>query len=340
MSALSRAQIGARLGPFAGAGLLAYALVPIGTEVEWGMYGLSLGLSIAVILGAIALPWEDLPRTARAALPLVYLVAVGLLRDAAGGTAGGVGICVMLPVFWLALHGTRPQLLLILAATVVYWVAPVVLVGGDAYPLYTLRSGGLFVVVGGIIGVTVQELVRAARQRESDLQQLATEREELAMRLEGLALTDPLTGVGNRRAWDIWSGEAVRRSLRSSQRFSIAILDLDRFKAYNDEHGHQQGDALLREAGHAWTAELRPGDRLARWGGEEFVVLFEDCGLEEAHDVVERLRALVPNGATCSAGLAEWDALESASETLERADAALYAAKAAGRDRSALAGTV
>jgi diguanylate cyclase (GGDEF)-like protein len=113
------------------------------------------------------------------------------------------------------------------------------------------------------------------------------------------------------------------------------MLDLDHFKAFNDRFGHQRGDELLRVAAERWTGELRSGDRLSRYGGEEFLVLLPRCDADDAVHVLDRMRALTPDGQTCSAGVALWDGIEQANELLARVDAALYAAKSAGRDRTA-----
>jgi diguanylate cyclase (GGDEF)-like protein len=114
------------------------------------------------------------------------------------------------------------------------------------------------------------------------------------------------------------------------------MIDLDNFKAYNDRHGHQAGDLVLKEAASAWWAEVRSTDLLARFGGEEFVLLLPACALDDAVRIVERLRLVTPL-VTCSVGLACWDFQEGSSELLERADQALYAAKAEGRNRYVLA---
>ena len=118
----------------------------------------------------------------------------------------------------------------------------------------------------------------------------------------------------------------------------MALIDIDHFKAYNDTHGHLVGDEVLRECAQAWDDALRGEDTIVRFGGEEFLVLLPDTEPEEAAEVVERLRERTPLGQTCSAGLASWDFVESADDLLGRADAALYLAKAGGRDQLAQAG--
>jgi diguanylate cyclase (GGDEF)-like protein len=160
----------------------------------------------------------------------------------------------------------------------------------------------------------------------------AVEISRLVSRLEGLARTDPLTGVPNRRVWE----EELPRARRMGTGLCLAMIDLDNFKDYNDRHGHQAGDLVLKEAASAWRTEVRSTDLLARYGGEEFVLLLPACALDDAVQIVERLRLVTPL-VTCSVGLARWDFQEASSQLVERADQALYAAKAEGRNRLVLA---
>jgi diguanylate cyclase (GGDEF)-like protein len=164
----------------------------------------------------------------------------------------------------------------------------------------------------------------------------AVEISRLVSRLEGLARTDPLTGVPNRRVWEEELPRELERARRMGTGMCLAMIDLDNFKDYNDRHGHQAGDLVLKEAASAWRAEVRSTDLLARYGGEEFVLLLPACALEEAVQIVERLRVVTPL-VTCSVGLACWDFQEASSALVERADQALYAAKAKGRNRHVLA---
>jgi diguanylate cyclase (GGDEF)-like protein len=142
--------------------------------------------------------------------------------------------------------------------------------------------------------------------------------------------------VANRRAWDDELPRELARSARSGQQLCVVLLDLDHFKDYNDRHGHQAGDRLLKAAAAAWQGRLRKTDLLARYGGEEFAVLLPDCGPANAMEIAERLRTAQPE-VTCSLGVAAWDGREAVTELVARADRALYAAKAAGRDRSCAA---
>jgi diguanylate cyclase (GGDEF)-like protein len=167
----------------------------------------------------------------------------------------------------------------------------------------------------------------------TELKAVEAEREELLARVEVLARHDALTGLPNRRALEELLPREMARARREGSSLCLAIIDIDHFKAYNDTHGHLAGDAVLRECAIAWDAQLRGADSIHRFGGEEFLVVLPDCGIEAAVDTLERLRAATAADQTCSAGLARWDLTEPAESLLSRADMALYEAKAEGRDR-------
>jgi diguanylate cyclase (GGDEF)-like protein len=162
---------------------------------------------------------------------------------------------------------------------------------------------------------------------------IAIERGELLGRLEMAARTDDLTGLLNRRAWDEELGRELARADRDGGRLCVAVLDLDRFKAYNDTNGHQAGDRFLKQMAGAWSARLRSGDILARYGGEEFALALPGTDLRQAEVMLERLRECLPDGSTCSVGVCLWNGQESAERLTARADSALYTAKDSGRNR-------
>jgi diguanylate cyclase (GGDEF)-like protein len=170
-----------------------------------------------------------------------------------------------------------------------------------------------------------------------ELLSVLDERHALLRRLETLALTDQLTGLPNRRAWEETLSRELARAARDGLPVCVAVLDLDAFKRFNDDNGHLAGDALLRDAADAWRTELRGSDVLARYGGDEFAALIPGRGVDTAVIVVERLRRACPQGSTCSAGVAVWDGAESALDLFGRADAALYVAKQSGRNQIAAA---
>ena len=163
-----------------------------------------------------------------------------------------------------------------------------------------------------------------------------------------LSHRDGLTGLLNRRAMQEALDNQMRRSRRNGEAFVLMMLDADHFKAINDTHGHAVGDLVLKHLSTLLHSGMREVDRLARFGGEEFLVLLPGLTLPEAALVAERLRAQVvatplnEAGTTIpvsvSIGIAEWaGANEDLSRLLVRADAALYQAKQRGRDRVALA---
>ncbi len=152
-------------------------------------------------------------------------------------------------------------------------------------------------------------------------------------RLRDLALEDELTGLPNRRALQHYLADAMQSARRDSHPLSLAMLDLDHFKAFNDKHGHLAGDLLLKSIAAAWTRQLRGSDMLARVGGEEFVLVLPGADIDKAELIVNKLRDGQASGPTFSAGLAQWDGEALADELLRSADAAMYSAKRAGRDR-------
>ena len=193
----------------------------------------------------------------------------------------------------------------------------------------------------GVLAVAWKEPVESVTERVSSLIALlaaeaaaAIERADLLGRLESVARTDDLTGLANRRAWEELLPRELARAAREQEPLCVAMLDLDHFKDFNDDYGHQAGDRLLKEVTAAWREILRPSDVLARYGGEEFVLLIPTCDLESGLEVVERLREMGAEGPTCSAGLAVWNGEESPDALISRADRALYEAKRAGRDRA------
>jgi diguanylate cyclase (GGDEF)-like protein/PAS domain S-box-containing protein len=181
------------------------------------------------------------------------------------------------------------------------------------------------------------QTVFAVAKDITERKELESEREETLSREQAMARTDQLTGLPNRRSWDEELRRELERAKREGHAVTIAFLDLDFFKSFNDRNGHPAGDALLREAADAWRLSIRVTDVVARVGGEEFGVLFPHCPPGNAPELLERLRAATPQGQTCSAGIAVWDGQESAEELTQRADAALYEAKESGRDRAILA---
>jgi diguanylate cyclase (GGDEF)-like protein len=161
--------------------------------------------------------------------------------------------------------------------------------------------------------------------------------------LEQLATVDELTGLRNRRWLDDAFDRQLARAVRTGQPMSVMMIDVDHFKQLNDEQGHAYGDAVLRRVAQTLAGGLRPQDLAARYGGEEFAVLLPGIGQENAVAIAERLREAVQadgNAAgqpvTVSIGIASRSGDQPLTALLERADEALYRAKNAGRNRTAV----
>jgi diguanylate cyclase (GGDEF)-like protein len=164
----------------------------------------------------------------------------------------------------------------------------------------------------------------------------ADARAELALQ----ALTDPLTGLANRRAFAERLDSEVAAAKDLSGPLSLLMLDLDHFKAVNDRHGHEVGDTVLRELARRMTAGRRDEDLVSRIGGEEFAVILPGIDRADARIVAERIRHAVrdrefPTAGTCtiSCGVADWEAGDDPAALMRRADTNLYRAKETGRDR-------
>ncbi|MCG5509757.1 diguanylate cyclase [Ectothiorhodospira lacustris] len=163
---------------------------------------------------------------------------------------------------------------------------------------------------------------------------------QLNLLLEKAATTDQLTGLNNRARLMLCFEEDSQRALRGGRPYSLALFDIDHFKHVNDSRGHVIGDQVLREVAALMIRNGRGSDRLGRWGGEEFMLLFHDSDVQAAMEAAERIRADVAahafshgEGVTLSVGVAQWKAGESLVQLMDRADKALYRAKQEGRNR-------
>jgi diguanylate cyclase (GGDEF)-like protein len=187
----------------------------------------------------------------------------------------------------------------------------------------------------------LQLLARRMRDSNMNLRKVTM----LGRELQRDAHVDPLTTLYNRRWWDDKYARLVERAQRSQQTLGLLVVDIDHFKKFNDSYGHIAGDTVLKEVGQTLLGNLRGMDLAARLGGEEFVIALPLTDLVGARAAAERLRAEVKTRAmhaadgerlpqvTVSIGVAVLESEETAQNLFARADAALYRAKDAGRDR-------
>jgi diguanylate cyclase (GGDEF)-like protein len=191
------------------------------------------------------------------------------------------------------------------------WLLPL------AIPVWYFAQGGPTAVLNIRLPITVAVWVVIGETLSAQTTRLASE-----------AHTDPLTGLGNRRALD-----TVLGALQPGD--SVVLIDLDHFKDFNDSFGHQEGDAVLAAFGDQLRRCLGPDERALRYGGEEFLVLLPGGGANEPGAFLARCRDTwkLSHGLTFSSGVAVHQCGERPMATLRRADQALYRAKASGRDR-------
>jgi diguanylate cyclase (GGDEF)-like protein len=206
-----------------------------------------------------------------------------------------------------------------------------------------------FVLTAAIVP-TISSLAAQLSSLRSRLQKQKDELAQALTRIQILATRDELTGLINRRHMMEVLGQHQKRLIRSGHhRFCLAVVDIDHFKRINDTHGHNVGDEVLRHFAQVLQRALRETDVVARWGGEEFLLLLNDTAPELANIGLERARAalaeavLVPAmpqlKVTFSAGLTAYDDHESLDQCIDRADKALYRAKRDGRNRTVIDAT-
>ncbi|HOU66504.1 MAG TPA: diguanylate cyclase, partial [Thermomonas sp.] len=223
------------------------------------------------------------------------------------------------------------------------------LLGLLLFAIYRWRLGNLRKRATELEDV-IDQRTSALREQTDRLMESDREKSILLARLkeqseafERMALEDALTGIGNRRHFDARLSHAFDRAVETRQPLSFALFDVDEFKRINDQYSHAAGDHALVAVAHALQAGIEGRGSIARWGGEEFAVLFEGMPLDEARQLCEQLRARVQAidctefapgwSMTISAGVTERTGLAHHEKLVSRADALLYEAKRAGRNR-------
>ena len=250
------------------------------------------------------------------ALAAALLGVITAWRFADSDPVAGIGFLYVVPIAGMAVRfGLRGGLGAATTASLltVWWATTSGPIGAQG----CFTRGTAFFAVALVVGWQVR--VRARERAAFDAQ------------LRAVATEDKLSGLANRRGWDERAGAELLRAARSSQPCVVAMIDLDNLKTINDTQGHAAGDRLLVACASAWSGAIREVDFLSRLGGDEFALLLPECELADAAEVVARMRFATRKGHGFSAGLAGTDGSESLDEVMERADAALYEAKRAGR---------
>jgi diguanylate cyclase (GGDEF)-like protein len=214
---------------------------------------------------------------------------------------------------------TRRRLIPLAAAAL---VAPVILIFQGVQGQATVDW-----LAAGVGSIVIFSLVLAR------VSGLVAQIQDQAAQLEALAHNDVVTGLPNRRCWDLELARRLADSCRTGEQVVVALLDLDHFKHFNDRYGHQAGDRLLKEASAAWRSQLHPDHLLARYGGEEFGFCITGMSAASVCVMLDRMQAVTPLGQAFSAGVARWTGGESPTCLVDRADQALYRAKNEGRRR-------
>lgn len=212
--------------------------------------------------------------------------------------------------------------------------------GDDAKRIQLFQAGVSDYVTKPVLNLELLARVQVHIRNQVLLHQLRESQEQLRT----LAMYDPLTGLHNR----YFLSGAVEKAMAAYQRYgspiSLLVLDLDHFKKINDQYGHQKGDEVLKATACIILQEARANDVVARYGGEEIVILLDHCQLADAQLFGERILNALARGepaglkVTASIGVAEWSPRESFERWFERADAAVYLAKGTGRNRVIAAG--
>lgn len=307
---LSAPARGRRLAPFAVGMVAGIALIALeGDRSERLLVErlAAVGLAGLLTVAVVFVPWRRLPSQVELVPGFAVLAVVGLLVADSGETSLYKPL-VLLPELWFAVYAGRVVLGVAVIASDAILLANVLFSGG--------RVAAGDVRVSLLWAGVVTAVPLAMHRCVSDLQRRAA-----------LADRDYVTDLLSRRAWEERLPDELARAKRDGHALSIALFDLDEFKRYNDRHGHQAGDSLLRQVAIAWGGQLRTTDLLARFGGDEFSSALPGCSAEDALPRAIRLLEATPGEIGASAGIAEWDGAEGPESLIERADAALYEAK-------------
>ncbi|MFN2321804.1 MAG: GGDEF domain-containing protein [Trueperaceae bacterium] len=345
LEARKRAVYGAFLAMGAAGALFSFALNLVRSTPDPAVARIQLATALVLGVAVLIVGWRrvPLPPLERVALAFGSLTIVGSIAwSLYGANSAALGrAAVQATLHWVPLvfafgfvafsGRTATRVAAAVLAAIALLVVP--------HDLVAARSGvsdDLFVLAQALVAYAV---LIAGLRFFADLHVRASTLERTAERMRALAHTDALTGLGNRRQADLWLVRELQRADRYKRPFSVLMLDIDHFKRLNDDHGHAAGDRVLVDLAGELVAMVRASDAVVRWGGEEFLVLAPETGLEDAVQVAELVRrqiAKLPLGdahrTTVSIGVAAHRSGDDPDGLVARADAALYMAKRSGRN--------
>jgi diguanylate cyclase (GGDEF)-like protein len=268
------------------------------------------------------------------------------------GPARGAVILIMVLVVVFTMFELTPSKARVVAAAAFGMLGTTMVWKASTDPAhYDPRVEGMHLLFSGIVlaacsvlAVRIGKLRARLQRQRSDLEQQRSDLADALERIRALATRDDLTGLANRRAaLERMHGELAVRG-RSEPLMSLALMDIDHFKRINDGYGHAVGDVVLQRFGECAQTAVRAGDMLARWGGEEFLLVMPATSPTQAMAAMERLRMSLQRASfddvapglavTFSAGISECIGEADLEAAIARADAAMYEAKRSGRDRA------
>ncbi len=338
-------------------GLLAYTVYHGYTKLPHALV-LAIGILIsnAIVYSALRSGWNIGRADPALAFPQVLAAQIWIAGAYAitgsphAGTLPLLALVLVFGMFNLAARETR-----IASAYTVAVMAVVIVYKSITEPdIYEVKLEWVyfFIVVTIMPTISLLALQHARlrdrlRAQKHDLVEKNAALEKAFLRIEQLATIDELTGLTNRRHMQRVVTEHAQRHARLGQHFCLVMLDLDGFKAINDTHGHGVGDEVIRAFAREAVKAMRETDVIARWGGEEFLILLSESPPHDSSTGLGRLRGALISAEVCqtvknlriafSAGMTEYRALEPIAQTIERADRALYKAKASGRNCTVVA---
>jgi diguanylate cyclase len=339
-SSLMLALLGALLMAYSGiVGLYAAGVARAPAPVVWAWAATSTGVMVLAYL-ANRMGWtRGMPDPALTLLQLIFTVTSSAVAYSILGPVRGAVFPVLMVITVFGVMSLLPRTMAKVSAYVVVLYGGVMAFKAMQEP--TVYPLGVEIAHFLMLSVMVSVVPLLSMRYASLRAQQARSQQDL-IRVQELASRDELTGLVNRRQMTQLLQRAQAARARSGRPFCVAVLDLDHFKRINDHYGHAAGDEVLRRVAEAAKSAVRDHDVIARWGGEEFVLLLGDSKLSSAQAGVERLRQHIESMVmhvgnhtmtmTVSAGLAEPLEGESFERALSRADHALYVAKARGRN--------